>query len=258
MVGKNSVENSGNNSKDKGFQTKRQDVFDFQPRPSPEASNKEPSPDGKHKRTVILVSVVAGLILLIFVFRPNILGLGVYSQEQSSDTLNELGQQETAEQGTESYGMQDLGKSLQELRTELSSQNNQLSDLLENDISRITADFAFCLTEKSSLEDSYQSRIAAFQSDILEKSKVIEEQNQRIQAFEAQDGEKSSGLREEMKSLQEEVKAVQSRFDALAKSTAYSICCKHKVDNNRINYYDISNNKIACLEEGTLALNCFS
>jgi len=247
-----------NTAKDKGFQGKRQDVFDFQPRPSPAATDKQTSPDGKHKRTIVFISIIAGIILLLFVFRPNILGLGVYDEGQSSDAINELGRQETDEQQLGSYGVQDLGKSIQELRAELSSQNNQLSDLLQNDINRITADFAFCLTEKSSLEDSYQTRIAALQTDILEKSKVIEEQNQRIQALEAQDGEKSSGLREEMKSLQEEVKAMQARFDALAKSTAYSICCKQKVDNNRINYYDLSNNKIVCLEEGTLALNCFS
>ena len=49
---------------------------------------------------------------------------------------------------------------------------------------------------------------------------------------------------------------LESSFDELAFNTAKSVCCKAKVDNPNINSYEISNNRLVCLEGGEIALTC--
>jgi len=49
---------------------------------------------------------------------------------------------------------------------------------------------------------------------------------------------------------------VQAKYDQLVKNTAKSICCKAKVDNPQINFYDVVDNKITCLEQGANQLSC--
>ena len=49
---------------------------------------------------------------------------------------------------------------------------------------------------------------------------------------------------------------LQSDYDALVKNSARTICCKAKVDNPLINFYDVADDKIVCLQDGTNELVC--
>ncbi len=46
------------------------------------------------------------------------------------------------------------------------------------------------------------------------------------------------------------------KYNSLSYNAARNICCKTKVDNPRINSYEVVDNKIVCLESGTKSLNC--
>ena len=54
----------------------------------------------------------------------------------------------------------------------------------------------------------------------------------------------------------EEVLSIQESFDLFVKNTAKSVCCKEKVDNPNIDYYDVIGDKLVCLTEGNSKLNC--
>jgi predicted nuclease with TOPRIM domain len=49
---------------------------------------------------------------------------------------------------------------------------------------------------------------------------------------------------------------LETKYQILASNSAHNICCKAKIDNPAISYYDIKNNKIICNEYGTNILSC--
>jgi len=52
------------------------------------------------------------------------------------------------------------------------------------------------------------------------------------------------------------VEQLKESYNVLAQNSANNICCKAKVDNPKINFYDVRDNRIVCLEEGGFALSC--
>jgi len=224
-----------------------EDIFSSEPKENTNNGVSSSSSSSKHhmirshRNKLIAVSVVAAVLLLVFVFKPNILGLGVYDQGETNGTLSNLA---GASVNEEKYSMNDLGSTMEQLRLEISSGNIKLSEFLENDISRITNDLVSCLTEKSSLEDTYEESIYSLEDK-------LEEKTQELDALKAKENQQCSELESTFSSLQDS-------FDLLAINSAKSICCKQKVDNFDIDYYDVVNHKIVCLEEGNKSLNCFS
>lgn len=223
---------------------KNEEIFSHNPDEN-ERNNSNKSPAGKiHRNKLITLSVVAAVLLLIFVFRPNILGLGVYDEGKTNDTLNNLAGAIVNDKEQDKFSMNDLGSTIEQLKLEISSGNEKLAEFLEKDINRITGDLVSCLTEKSSLEDNYEEDLKSLEDD-------LEEKKQELEALKSQEGEKCSELESKFTSLQDS-------FDLLALNSARSICCKQKVDNWDIDYYDVIGDKIVCLEEGNKSLNCFS
>ncbi len=49
---------------------------------------------------------------------------------------------------------------------------------------------------------------------------------------------------------------LKKNYDSLAGNSANNICCKSRVDNPKIRYYKIENNKVACSEDTGTTLNC--
>lgn len=216
---------------------------------SPASSDNKAHGDSKHhslreyRNKLIAVSVVAAVVLLVFVFKPNILGLGVYDEGELNDTLNNLAGTAIGEED-DKYSIDDLGSTIEQLKLEISSGNSKLSEFLENDINSITDDLIFCQREKASLEDTYDESISSLEDELDEK-------NQELDSLKAEKNTQCTELESKFTSLE-------NSFDLLALNSAKSICCKQKVDNFDIDYYDVINDKIVCLEEGNKSLNCFS
>ena len=45
-------------------------------------------------------------------------------------------------------------------------------------------------------------------------------------------------------------------YDLLASNIASNICCKAKLDNSRIGFYEVREHKVACNEESGTPLTC--
>ena len=49
----------------------------------------------------------------------------------------------------------------------------------------------------------------------------------------------------------------EENYDDLVRNTARSICCKQKIDNDEINYYDVDEDRIVCRSDAGEDLNCW-
>jgi hypothetical protein len=68
--------------------------------------------------------------------------------------------------------------------------------------------------------------------------------------------EKIFELQEQITLKDDSIKGIKTDYDALAQNTANNLCCKAKVDNSNIKSYKVENNKVVCLEEGSLNISC--
>ena len=71
-----------------------------------------------------------------------------------------------------------------------------------------------------------------------------------------QDQETINSLNNDLDTKQIDYQNLEEKYLALSRNTANNLCCKMKIDNPDINFYEIQNNKIICLEGGTKFLDC--
>ena len=67
---------------------------------------------------------------------------------------------------------------------------------------------------------------------------------------------KINELEEEINEKQGEVNKYKSEYDELTRNLANKICCKMKIDNNKINYYKVEDNNIICSEDIGDEISC--
>lgn len=217
--------------------------------------NQANSNQGKHlpkrkARPLAFIVVVAALIIAaVFIIRPALLGYGVYQQAEASNlTVQDYAQ-----------NMQQLSRDLDMAKTNLSSysaftgalltqmdeKNDELTDC-KVQLERVQLN----VQEAQEQVADKETEIAAVKSD---SQKAIDQQVTEKTAALEQD---KTACSESLKTKETEVGAVQAKYDLLVKNAAKSSCCKAKVDNPQINFYDVVDGKISCLEQGTNQLNC--
>ena len=233
------TEKSEKKEVEKSSKQKTEEIFSPPVEEKPSSSKRHSLRE--HRNKLIAISVVAAVLLVIFVFKPNILGLGVYDQGQLNDTINNFAGDTVNE---DQYSINDLGSTIEQLKSEVSSGNDKLNEFLQNDINSLTENLASCLTEKSSLQDTYDQSTASLQDELDQKT-------QELDTLQAEGNQQCTDTESELTSLQDS-------FDLLVLNSAKNICCKKKIDNMNINSYDVVDDKIVCLEEGNKTLDCFN
>ena len=209
----------------------------------------KPAAKRKGNPLAILAGLVVLVVLAILVVRPAVLGYGVYQQAQTSN----LTVQDYAK------NMQDLSKDLEVTKANLSS------------YSAFTGALLVQLDEKADELTECKVQMESLKSDLGEAQKQVEDKGSELatvksetqKTIDTQVTEKTAALEQDKaaceSSLSDKEKAVgevQAKYDQLVKNTAKSICCKAKVDNPQINFYDVVDNKITCLEQGANQLSC--
>lgn len=217
--------------------------------PVPHQGKPAAAPKRKGNPTAIIVAVVALIVLAIFVVRPAVLGYGVYQQAQSSNLT-----------------VQDYAKSMQELSTDLEVTKANLSSY-----STFTGALLAQVEEKNDELTECKVQLERVQSDVEEAQKQVADKEAEIatiksetqKTIDQQVTEKTAALvqdkavcEDSLSSKDKEVGEVQAKYDLLVKNSAKSICCKAKVDNPQINFYDVVDGKITCLEQGANQLSC--
>jgi hypothetical protein len=221
---------------------KREDIF--------AAPDQQPNPVKKKTNpTVVIVAVVALIALAIFVVRPAVLGYGIYQQAEASN----LSVQEY------SQNMQQLSQDLELTKANLSSYSVFTGALLTQ-IDEKNDELTECKVElgakQSEVEAANQqvadrdAEIASLKGDT--QTLIDEEVATRTAALE----EQKATCEAAVEAKDTEVGEIQAKYELLATNSARSICCKAKVDNPQINFYEVVEGKITCLEQGANQLNC--
>ena len=158
---------------------------------------------------VIIASIIVLILLILFAVKPSIIGYSVYQQVKDSN-----------------YSIEEYGKNIKELESQLLIANTNLSSCSEFN-KKLLDEFT-----------KYSDKISECKSD-LDALKV--EFNLSIT---------------EVEKRKEEISDLKLQYDLLAKNLANNLCCKARVDNPDIKYYKVEDNKIACVEEGILEISC--
>lgn len=216
---------------------------------APHQSQAKPVSKRKGNPTAIIAAVIGLMVLAIFVIRPAVLGYGVYQQAQSSN----LSVQDYAQD------MQQLSRDLDVTRANLSSYSTFTGALFAQ------------VEEKNDELTECKVQLERIQADVEEAQKQVADKDAEIATVKSESQktvdqqvvEKTAVLEQEKtaceSSLADKEKAVgevQAKYDQVVKNAAKSICCKAKVDNPQINFYNVVDSKITCLEQGSNQLNC--
>src|SRR3989344_4113307 len=160
---------------------------------------------------VVITSIIVLILLVLFAVKPSIIGYSVYQQVKDSN-----------------YSIEEYGKNIKELESQLLMANTNLSSFSEFN-KKLLGEFT-----------KYSDKISECKSN-LDALKV--EFNLSIT---------------EVEKRKEEINDLKLQYDTLAKNLANNLCCKARVDNPNIKYYKVENNKIACVEEGILEISCIT
>lgn len=188
---------------------------------------------------IVIIMVLSVLVLIsAFVIRPALIG---YSIAKQADETN--------------LSVSELGATVQDLRLELASTKANLSLYSEvynkvwAEVKTTTGDLTGCLSEKEGLAVEIEDTKHRSEIELAECEQKQTESTTQINQQLVDKDKKITETEQKLSDLQE-------NFDEFAFNIARSVCCKAKVDNPNINSYEISNNRLICLENGELGLNC--
>jgi len=170
----------------------------------------------KSKLIIINLSIIIVIVLAIFIIRPAYLGYVTYQGIKASNV-----------------SLEDYGKNIQDLKESMLVSTTNLStcydfnQILIEQLDKFSDDIAVCnkqLSDYAILEEKYKIQVD-------ELKKTIEER-------------------------QTEAAQYKNDYEQLVQNLANKICCKMKIDNNKINYYKVEDNNILCLEQGENQISC--
>src|SRR3989338_5425665 len=185
----------------------------------------------KNKILVVTLAIVSAMLLIAVVIRPIIVGFTTYQKVKSYN-----------------YSLEDYGKDVQELKNKLlvSSTNlsacTDLNNKFSEQLDRYLGRYSECAGQLKALETNFSLTQEVYETLLASLRKDIKEKNKEISKIQS---DKDS-----------EISSLKLQYDTLAQNAANNICCKAKVDNPRIRYYQVESNRIMCLEEGTKAISC--
>ncbi len=216
--------------------------------PSPHQQTKS-VPKRKGNPTAVIAAVAGLIVLAVFVVRPALLGYGIYQQAQSSN-----------------LSVRDYAQDMQQLSHDLDVTKANLSSY-----STFTGALLVQLDEKNDELTECKVQLERIHVSVEEAQKQVADKDAELSTVRSeaqtnadqQVAERTASLEQEKVACENSLAAkekavgeVQAKYDQVVKNAAKSICCKAKVDNPQINFYDVVDNKITCLEQGTNQLNC--
>ena len=104
-------------------------------------------------------------------------------------------------------------------------------------------------TKESDIQEKIKEKEDELQKTIAEKDKETADQL-------AKKEEEITSFKTECNNKDIDFNKLKDDFNTLVKNTAYSICCKERIDHPNIKSYSLINNKVICLEEGNNTLSC--
>lgn len=218
----------------------------------------------KKDTTLILTVTILLILFVVFIIRPSIIGYGTYQQIKTTN-----------------YSVEDYGEDIQDLKSQILVSNTNLSacttfnEKLLSELEKYIGSFVSCKGELDALHINFSLVMERYKEIIQGLTVELEKKNKEISSLEDENEEEINELIDEkdkeiialknekdkeISALENEkdneINDLELQYSLLAENLANNLCCKAKVDNPNIDYYTIENNKILCLEDGTLTISC--
>lgn len=227
------------------------------------------------KNKVYIIATILFLALFIpLVMNPSITGYAAYqdmkdqggnvqdytkSMDKLLSTKENLETEITfCEDNTEELRLEINKKDKEVIKhlSEIDSLNEQIIKL-NNDILELKTNYQTSINEMLQEYNEEKVKIRQENDNEIElikeeKDKDIDDLNDEIKDLESQ----IQDLEDELDNEKDETNLVETRYNILAQNSANIICCIRRFDNANINYYEVVNNKIVCLETGTQEISC--
>ena len=205
----------------------------------------------------IIILVIALLVVSFLIVRPGVIGFGILDNNNLSN--ESVPTESPADKDIKSLSKQELIIELEKLKTNISTQD-LLSGALIAQVNTVNKELTVCKVETERLTGEKES----LQKDLEEKdTKITTVEQEKQKAIDTRVQELTTSLTAEKTACEQgsaakdaNVTVIQAQFDEFVKNTAKSVCCKVKVDNPNIAAYEVSGNKLVCLESGANALSC--
>ncbi len=196
---------------------------------------------------------VYGLVAVIFVFAVVSLTSNNSQPAQPSGYLVRGGAENVIPVKSTSTSTQidDVQKQLDRLKSDITSFSSNLTSCyssaadLTGKLQSCSGDYALCRTDVAKLS---ANRSATEQLCENEKTKL------QVQMSIVEDS--SFILNKSLSTLTKDHESLKTKYTSLATNAANNLCCKAKVDNPKIGFYDIVSDKIVCTEGSGVAINC--
>lgn len=140
---------------------------------------------------------------------------------------------------------------------------NFTMDNLNTELNRYKSELTYCQSNLSNLTEVYETakqRINSLTTELSElRAKLDNFENAKraeIKKLNLSWEEKIGELNTKLDKYELELRDIQNDYDDLARNTANSICCKQKIDNPEIKYYEIKNDRILCTLNSGKQLKC--
>lgn len=101
-----------------------------------------------------------------------------------------------------------------------------------------------------------QEKEQLLQTIVVEKNDTEAKINETKIAYEEQLEQRRVETEAITTAIQNEVTFLKESYEHFVANTARSVCCKARVDNPAVSSYEISNDKLVCLENGEKQLSC--
>lgn len=181
--------------------------------------------------SLFVVSILLFILVLIFIVRPSITGYGIYQDVKSKN-----------------ISLEDLSSDINSLKEELIIKSTNLS-ICKDSNDRNEEKLSFCLERLDKVEDEYLKLEISTESLVGNLNKDVTICQERVELSK----EDSNNCKRDMK---DQVGDLEDSYNRLASNSARIICCKKKVDNPQIDYYEVESDQIECKEDSGIELLC--
>ena len=208
--------------------------------------NKQFNEKSKHKTHFIsqkkmlgITAILLIVLISVFVVRPVIVGYSII--KQSADSSDQ--------------SLVDVANDMNELKLKLASAQANLTlyadiyDKVWDEVKDSSDELSKCQTEKETIYTQVGYVREEWKDDI---AKCEDKQNDIIKENLVLLNDKD----EEVSNAKNDLLVLEESFDNFVKNVAKSVCCKEKVDNPSINSYEVSGDKLVCLDGGENSLSC--
>ncbi len=196
-----------------------------------------------HKKIAIVAAlIICTIILSGSIIRPAFIGFATYEKIKNSNV-----------------SVDEYGKNVRELENSIIIKSTNLSACTEQN-SKLFTEWKNYVEKFSNCQISLgamSANLSMLSSQSTKKSEdynnLAKEKNEEIEKLKNKNQFETQAIIDEKNTT---ISKLNEEYDALARNSANNICCKAKVDNPKIGFYSVNNNKIECLDEGTLSITC--